>query len=636
MAATTEATMTAAQTATDALLGVRDIRQIAAQLDINPTKKLGQNFMVEPGTVRRIVKDAQVQPDDDVLEIGPGLGSLTLGLLEKGARVTAVELDSRLAEQLPTTVRKHGGPEFTDHLKVIHGDGLQVTPELLAEHGFIVPNRPFHLVANLPYNIATPLLLTLLERFTNLETAFVLVQKEVAERLSAKPGNKIYGAPSVKLAWYGTAKAAGNVSRSVFWPVPNVDSQLVDFVRDNPTENTGNAENASLRERTFQLIDAAFAQRRKTLRAALRGIVTAEQIDAAGIDPAARGETLTIGDFTRLAAFTPETATSETTTSLTTCTVTIPGKTNLHLRVGDTEQFQGRSMHKIETVYCSVGVSDTVTVKLKPEGTSFSLDIVGAHLGDLGGEHGSTTDLQDNLAVKALFAMAKESGRAPDVSISIEKNIPVAAGLGGGSADAAAVLLALDQLWNLHYPLEKLRRIAATLGADVPFCLTGELAFGSGCGEVVDELESALRTEIDDSGILSHMILGVFNSELSTAKVYSALKHPQQLVGQSRIHFSPSRIVNDLQEPCLKLFPRTELAIRVAQQTIDNPHNHEADGIEGSDPVALFVSGSGPTIVACSRNKAAINRIANAWVKSRTVDRILAVSAPAHIDIVCS
>ena len=277
----------------DRLLGAADIRRIADQAGIHPTKRLGQNFVIDPGTVRRIVRLAGVKPGQSILEVGPGLGSLTLGLLEAGCLVTADEIDSGLARRLPQTVSERM-PEALDRLTVINRDALTLTPQLAGDAG---RTADLTLVANLPYNVATPIILTLLARFANLSRFLVMVQKEVADRLTAAPGSKVYGAPSLKLAWYGHAAQAGRIGRHVFWPAPNVDSALVSFTRYKNGRGLGDE---STRTRVFSLIDAAFGQRRKTLHAALKGLVTAESFQAAGIDPARRGETMTIEEFVAL------------------------------------------------------------------------------------------------------------------------------------------------------------------------------------------------------------------------------------------------------------------------------------------------------------------------------------------------
>ena len=276
------------------LLGPAHIRDLAELLDVTPTKKLGQNFVIDPNTVRRIVRVADVQPGDVVLEVGPGLGSLTLGLLEAGASVVAVEIDGRLARQLPITVEQLA-PEASDRLTVVHQDALAVQT---------LPAEPVRLVANLPYNVSVPVLLHLLQTLPTLESGVVMVQAEVGQRLAAQPGSKVYGGPSVKAAWYGSWRTAGQVSRQVFWPVPNVDSILVGFER---RERPGSDE---LRRREFELVDAAFGQRRKMLRQALAGVfgdaaAASAALEAAGLAPTARGEELTPAQFTALAASAP-------------------------------------------------------------------------------------------------------------------------------------------------------------------------------------------------------------------------------------------------------------------------------------------------------------------------------------------
>lgn len=275
------------------MLGPAAIRDLAQQLELRPTKSLGQNFLHDANTIRRIVRTADLRPDDVVLEVGPGLGSLTLGLLPAAARVLAVEIDPRLAAQLPVTVAART-PHLADRLTVVEADALRL-PELPGP-------PPTALVANLPYNVAVPVLLTLLELFPTLDRALILVQAEVAERLAAAPGSAAYGVPSVKAAWYGEVRRAGAVGRRVFWPEPNVDSGLVALVRRPPPPGD--------RRATFAAIDAAFATRRKGLRAALArwaGSPAAAEtrLRAAGIDPTVRGEQLSVTDFARLAATDP-------------------------------------------------------------------------------------------------------------------------------------------------------------------------------------------------------------------------------------------------------------------------------------------------------------------------------------------
>jgi 16S rRNA (adenine1518-N6/adenine1519-N6)-dimethyltransferase len=285
------------------LLSPADIRALAGRLGVRPSKRLGQNFVIEPGTVRRIAALANLRPDDVVLEVGPGLGSLTLALLEAGVRrVLAVEIDPALAGELPRTLAERA-PGLAARAAVITADAMSVTePDLTAPGDGAEPTGvPTVLVANLPYNVAVPVLLHLLIVLPSLARGLVMVQAEVAERMCAGPGSRVYGTPSVKLAWFAAARSAGTVPRSVFWPVPNVDSRLVAFTRHDPP-----ATEAS-REEVFAVVDAAFRQRRKTLRAALSGWAgsapEAERLlRTAGIDPGARGESLDVREFARLAA----------------------------------------------------------------------------------------------------------------------------------------------------------------------------------------------------------------------------------------------------------------------------------------------------------------------------------------------
>jgi len=267
------------------LLGPTEIRTLAARLGVTPTKQLGQNFVHDANTVRRIVRLAGVQPGERVLEVGPGLGSLTLGLLEAGASVVAVEIDPVLGAELPTTAP---------------GADVVVTDALRLERELLPGDPPVRMVANLPYNVAVPLLLRALETLPSLRTALVMVQTEVAERLAAPPGSKTYGVPSVKTAWWATARLAGGVPRGVFWPVPNVDSSLVAVERRDPPGPE------ALRCSTFQVVDAAFSQRRKTLRAALAGwagspALAEAALRAAGVDPGLRGEAIDVHAFASIA-----------------------------------------------------------------------------------------------------------------------------------------------------------------------------------------------------------------------------------------------------------------------------------------------------------------------------------------------
>jgi 16S rRNA (adenine1518-N6/adenine1519-N6)-dimethyltransferase len=271
-----------------------DVSELAGRLGVRPSKRFGQNFVIEPGTVRRIAALARLRPDDVVLEVGAGLGSLTLALLEAGAgRLLALEIDPVLAAALPQTIAARA-PGLAGRVSVVAADALRIGARDL-------PAAPAVLVANLPYNVAVPVVLHLLAVLPSLRRGLVMVQAEVADRMCAAPGSRVYGTPSAKLAWFADARSAGPVPRSVFWPVPNVDSRLVAFTRRDPPQTT------ATRAEVFAVVDAAFRQRRKTLRAALSGWAgsapEAERLlRAAGLDPGARGETLGIAEFARLAA----------------------------------------------------------------------------------------------------------------------------------------------------------------------------------------------------------------------------------------------------------------------------------------------------------------------------------------------
>lgn len=279
----------------DALLDPRTIRALAAELDLRPTKQRGQNFVHDANTVRRIVALSGVGSDDVVLEIGPGLGSLTLGLLEVAAGVVAVEIEPSLATRLERTAAERL-PERADRLRVIEADALRVDE--------LPGPQPTAVVANLPYNVSVPVLLHLLARFPSVTRGLVMVQAEVADRLVAPPGSRTYGVPSAKLAWYCSAKRVGSVPPTVFWPVPNVESGLVALVRRDPLGTQ------ATREQVFTVVDAAFSQRRKMLRQALAGLfgsaaAATDALLAAGVDPQARGEVLDIADFARIAEALP-------------------------------------------------------------------------------------------------------------------------------------------------------------------------------------------------------------------------------------------------------------------------------------------------------------------------------------------
>ncbi len=273
------------------LLGPADVRALAERLGVRPTKQLGQNFVIDPNTIRRIVRAADVQPDDVAVEVGPGLGSLTLGLLGAARRVVAVEIDPVLAAALPQTIADRY-PSSLPRFELVRANALRVTE--------LPGPPPTALVANLPYNVAVPVLLHMLEQFPSLERVLVMVQAEVADRLASEPGSRVYGVPSVKARWYASVRRAGSIGKNVFWPAPHVESGLVALERRQPPTTRAS------RKEVFAVIDAAFAQRRKTLRAALAGwagsAARAEEIlRRAGVDPAARGEALTVDQYAAIA-----------------------------------------------------------------------------------------------------------------------------------------------------------------------------------------------------------------------------------------------------------------------------------------------------------------------------------------------
>ena len=284
------------------LLGPAHVRQLAEELDVSPTKKLGQNFVHDPNTVRKIVSAADVGAADHVIEVGPGLGSLTLALLDVVNDVLAVEIDARLAHKLPHTTQQRAAA-VADNLTVLEKDALKLLPADVEAIGHALPTA---LVANLPYNVSVPVLLHLMHEFPSIDRVLVMVQLEVADRLAAKPGSKIYGVPSVKASFYGTVTRAGVIGKNVFWPAPKIDSGLVRIDRFEPGSAPWDINDQQLKKTVFDLTDAAFLQRRKTLRAALSGYFGGGQqaedaLRAAGIDPKERGEKLDVSDYVRLA-----------------------------------------------------------------------------------------------------------------------------------------------------------------------------------------------------------------------------------------------------------------------------------------------------------------------------------------------
>lgn len=674
------------------LLTSNDIRELCAQLNIRPTKTLGQNFVNDPGTVRKIVRNAGVQAGEQVLEIGPGLGSLTLALLEAGAQVSAVEIDPPLAQALPITAQARF-PEAK--LQVFTADALTITgPES------IDGATPTRLVANLPYNVAVPIVLTVLEKLPSIQTVLVMVQAEVADRLAATPGNKIYGVPSAKVAWYASARRTLTIGRNVFYPVPNVDSALVKIER-RPHPDT-----AATREQVFAVIDAAFAQRRKTLRQALAGLAGSagaaqEALERAGVSPTARGETLDIDQFAAVAqqlnaasagacvpaASAPAPATSDPAVSVSApavntpamsvggsdvnasdraVSVSAPGKVNLFLALGAARP---DGYHPLNTIFAQIGLSETVTVTplqslatTAPQPASTapvssassvpalaspaaradsasaaaqpapSATAVPAQPGlvpaaQTGGPRielaltrpDSNVPLDhSNLAYRAAQAVAQQAAQrglaTPDVHILLDKAVPVAGGMAGGSADAAATLKACNEFWQVGLSLEELAHLGAQLGADVPFGLYGGVALGTGRGDLIEPLKAApgpyyWTFALQDEGLSTAAVFKHFDATVQAPPV--ADMPPEQLLAALEagdVAEVSRHIRNDLQATAIDLRPELGQLIDLAKK---------------AGALAAMVSGSGPTVAALSSSRAAAERVALCWSLTPFCDQVV-------------
>ena len=675
------------------LLTSSDIRELCAQLNIRPTKTLGQNFVNDPGTVRKIVRNAGVQAGEQVLEIGPGLGSLTLALLEAGAQVSAVEIDPPLAQALPTTAQARF-PEAK--LQVFTADALTVTgPESI---GGATPTR---LVANLPYNVAVPIVLTVLEKLPSIQTVLVMVQAEVADRLAATPGNKIYGVPSAKVAWYASARRTLTIGRNVFYPVPNVDSALVKIER-RPHPDT-----AATREQVFAVIDAAFAQRRKTLRQALAGLAGSagaaqEALERAGVSPTARGETLDIDQFAAVAqqlnaasagacvpaASAPAPATSDPAVSDSSpavntpamsvsapavnasdraVSVSAPGKVNLFLALGAARP---DGYHPLNTVFAQIGLSETVTVtplqslattapqpaSTAPVSSASSAPALAAPAAQsdsapaaaqpapsamaasarpgglvpaaqTGGPRielaltrpDSNVPLDHtNLAYRAAQVVAQQAAQrglaTPDVHILLNKAVPVAGGMAGGSADAAATLKACNEFWQVGLSLEELAQLGAQLGADVPFGLYGGVALGTGRGDLIEPLKAApgpyyWTFALQDEGLSTAAVFKHFDATVQAPP--AADMPPEQLLAALEagdVAEVSRHIRNDLQATAIVLRPELGQLIDLAER---------------AGALAAMVSGSGPTVAALSSSRAAAERVALCWSLTPFCDQVV-------------
>lgn len=661
------------------LLTSNDIRELCAQLNIRPTKTLGQNFVNDPGTVRKIVRNAGVQAGEQVLEIGPGLGSLTLALLEAGAQVSAVEIDPPLAQALPTTAQARF-PEAK--LQVFTADALTITgPES------IDGATPTRLVANLPYNVAVPIVLTVLEKLPSIQTVLVMVQAEVADRLAATPGNKIYGVPSAKVAWYASARRTLTIGRNVFYPVPNVDSALVKIER-RPHPDT-----AATREQVFAVIDAAFAQRRKTLRQALAGLAGSagaaqEALERAGVSPTARGETLDIDQFAAVAqqlnaasagacvpaASAPAPATSDPAVSVSApavntpamsvggsdVSVSAPGKVNLFLALGAARP---DGYHPLNTIFAQIGLSETVTVspmkslattapqsastasvssassapaqsdsapvaaQPAPLATAASAQPGLAAAAQTGGPRielaltrpDSNVPLDHtNLAYRAAQAVAQQAAQrglaTPDVHILLDKAVPVAGGMAGGSADAAATLKACNEFWQVGLSLEELAHLGAQLGADVPFGLYGGVALGTGRGDLIEPLKAApgpyyWTFALQDEGLSTAAVFKHFDATVQAPP--AADMPPEQLLAALEagdVAEVSRHIRNDLQATAIDLRPELGQLIDLAKK---------------AGALAAMVSGSGPTVAALSASRAVAERVALCWSLTPFCDQVV-------------
>lgn len=654
------------------LLTSNDIRELCAQLNIRPTKTLGQNFVNDPGTVRKIVRNAGVQAGEQVLEIGPGLGSLTLALLEAGAQVSAVEIDPPLAQALPTTAQARF-PEAK--LQVFTADALTITgPES------IDGAAPTRLVANLPYNVAVPIVLTVLEKLPSIQTVLVMVQAEVADRLAATPGNKIYGVPSAKVAWYASARRTLTIGRNVFYPVPNVDSALVKIER-RPHPDT-----AATREQVFAVIDAAFAQRRKTLRQALAGLAGSagaaqEALERAGVSPTARGETLDIDQFAAVAqqlnaasagacvpaASAPAPATSapavnasDPAANAAAVSVSAPGKVNLFLALGAARP---DGYHPLNTIFAQIGLSETVKVtplqslattapqpastapvssassapaqsdsapaaaQPAPSATAASAQPGLAPAAQTGGPRielalthpDSNVPLDhSNLAYRAAQAVAQQAAQrglaTPDVHILLDKAVPVAGGMAGGSADAAATLKACNEFWQVGLSLEELAQLGAQLGADVPFGLYGGVALGTGRGDLIEPLKAApgpyyWTFALQDEGLSTAAVFKHFDATVQAPP--AADMPPEQLLAALEagdVAEVSRHIRNDLQATAIDLRPELGQLIDLAKK---------------AGALAAMVSGSGPTVAALSSSRAVAERVALCWSLTPFCDQVV-------------
>lgn len=687
------------------LLTPNAVSQLCKRLDIRPTKQLGQNFVTEPSAIRKIVREAGVKAGEQVLEVGPGLGSLTLGLLEVGANVAACEIDSRLAAFLPATIASHA-PQSLERAYLVNKDALKLVPsdlenlvalsesageggkELDKQQGSVQNSGkaflPEILVSNLPYNVAVPVLLHLFAVFPSLKRALVMVQKEVAVRLSAPAGSKVYGVPSVKIAWYGKARMKSDISRRVFYPQPNVDSALVEIVRA-PSRSlclreekqkgylssekeisgylgktlTAPEQEHRQREVVFELIDCAFASRRKMLRSSLKTwaapLAVTPLLQAAGIAPTSRAETLTIRDFVALAKLRsvlesrvekspiipkktannittlerednsapaslpaapskPSLSAAETASARQAQAVS-NGKINLFLAA--TRENDG--YHPLSTLFQAVNLREKVTISLQEQGLDIDIkfDAPEGAVGyspDRDQQALTGLEIQNNLATRAFLLVAQQCGYQGGAKITIEKQVPVAGGMAGGSADAAAALLAANQVLAAGLSRNQLAEIGAKLGADVPFGIYGGTCFADRYGDRITPLPPANSLSL---------VAAVSPNTLATPEVFrqydksgflrqklpnlAELNPLLQALYQADLSVLAKLIQNDLQNPAIKLLPQLAVTLETAKQ-------------QGA---VAFISGSGPTVIALVQTDSHARALAVELAKLDTVSYAL-------------
>ena len=692
------------------LLTPNAVSQLCKTLDIRPTKQLGQNFVTEPSAIRKIVREAGVKAGEQVLEVGPGLGSLTLGLLEVGAHVAACEIDSRLAAFLPATIASHA-PQSLGRAYLVNKDALKLVPadlenlaalsesagetgkELDKQQGSVQHSGkaflPEILVSNLPYNVAVPVLLHLFAVFPSLKRALVMVQKEVAVRLSAPAGSKVYGVPSVKIAWYGKARMKSDISRRVFYPQPNVDSALVEIVRapsrslclredkqkgylSSEKEISGylgktpTAPEQEHRERevVFELIDCAFASRRKMLRSSLKTwaapLAVTPLLQAAGIAPTSRAETLTIRDFVALAKLrsvlesrvekssiiSDKTGINVTTqereensvpaSSPAASSPAAPSKPSLPAaETASARQAQAVSngkinlflaatrandgYHPLSTLFQAVNLREKVTITLQEQGLDIDIkfDAPEGAVGyspDRDQQALTGLEVQNNLATRAFLLVAKQCGYQGGAKISIEKQVPVAGGMAGGSADAAAALLAANQVLAAGLSRNQLAEIGAKLGADVPFGIYGGTCFADRYGDRITPLPPANSLSV---------VAAVSPNTLATPEVFrqydksgflrqklpnlAELNSLLQALYQADLPVLAKLIQNDLQNPAIKLLPQLAVTLEAARR-------------QGA---VAFISGSGPTVIALVQTDSHARALAVELAKLETVSYAL-------------